>query len=696
MLQFKYSNCDDPFALWKDLQQRFNHQKTVLLPAARDEWQNVTEEDVLEKTFGTFHASNAGLQMYLRVQGFKRYSDLNALLLVAEKNNEVLMKNHLARPTGSMALPEANDIRHNDAKTFKHTRGHGRGHGRGRFDKNRFNHPFKWNNNYNGRGRGRGRGSGRGLGRSQRANNYHNLQNENQQYKFENEVGDICGPIHPPCGPFRYFMVLIDASRRWSHVSLLSTRNMTFAKFLAQIIQLRAHFPNYTVNWVRLGNAGEFTSHAFNDYCMSIGIVVEHSVAHVHTQNGLAESLIKRLQLIARPLIMKTKLPVSIWGHAILHAGSLIHTRPSANHKYSPIQLASGQESNISHLRIFGCAVYVHIAPPQYTKMGPQRRLRSIIRYLEPLTCDVFTARFAYCHFDETNFPLLGGEKNIKEKNVSWCEHSLLYLDPRTKQCETEVQKIIHMQDITNQLPDAFTDTKRVTKSHIPAENAPARVEIPSKELDKDPTHESQRRLKHGRPIGSKDKNPRKRKGSEKERDHKENDSNEIQNIKTFPDEEMNDINREMSINYGHTNTLWNRYEMETIDEIFSYSVATRIKVHELREKSKSDLFAQLKDLKAELALLRVAKVTGGAPNKLSKIKVVRTGIAQVLTVISQTQKAKLREAYKNKKYLPLDLRPKKTRAIRRRLTKHQVSLKTEREKKKEKYFPLRKYAIKA
>ena len=32
-------------------------------------------------------------------------------------------------------------------------------------------------------------------------------------------------------------------------------------------------------------------------------------------------------------------------------------------------------------------------------------------------------------------------------------------------------------------------------------------------------------------------------------------------------------------------------------------------------------------------------------------------------------------EAYKNKKYLPLDLRPKKTRAIRRRLTKHQVRL---------------------
>lgn len=53
--------------------------------------------------------------------------------------------------------------------------------------------------------------------------------------------------------------------------------------------------------------------------------------------------------------------------------------------------------------------------------------------------------------------------------------------------------------------------------------------------------------------------------------------------------------------------------------------------------------------------------------------KVVRLSIAQVLTVISQTQKATLREAYSKKKFIPIDLRPKKTRAIRRRLTKHQV-----------------------
>ena len=50
---------------------------------------------------------------------------------------------------------------------------------------------------------------------------------------MERIQGDICGPIHPLSGPFRYFMVLIDASTRWSHVYLLSTRNHAFAKLIA-------------------------------------------------------------------------------------------------------------------------------------------------------------------------------------------------------------------------------------------------------------------------------------------------------------------------------------------------------------------------------------------------------------------------------------------------------------------------------
>ena len=101
--------------------------------------------------------------------------------------------------------------------------------------------------------------------------------------------------IHPPCGPFHYFMILIDVSIRWSHVCFLSTRNIVFARLLAQIIRLRAQFPDYLIKTIRLDNVDEFTSQTFIDNCMSGGINIEHHVAHTHTQNDLVESFIKHL-----------------------------------------------------------------------------------------------------------------------------------------------------------------------------------------------------------------------------------------------------------------------------------------------------------------------------------------------------------------------------------------------------------------
>jgi hypothetical protein len=42
---------------------------------------------------------------------------------------------------------------------------------------------------------------------------------------------------------------------------------------------------------------------AFNDYYLDLGIKVEHYVPYVYTQNGLADSLIKRIKFIVRPVI---------------------------------------------------------------------------------------------------------------------------------------------------------------------------------------------------------------------------------------------------------------------------------------------------------------------------------------------------------------------------------------------------------
>ena len=58
--------------------------------------------------------------------------------------------------------------------------------------------------------------------------------------------------------------------------------------------------------------------------------------------------------------------------------------------------------------------------------MGPQRNLGiyigyespSIHKYLEPITKDQFTTRYADCIFDEDHFSTLEGDKNQKLKNA--------------------------------------------------------------------------------------------------------------------------------------------------------------------------------------------------------------------------------------------------------------------------------------
>ena len=69
------------------------------------------------------------------MRDFKKYSELILSLLMAEKNNELLIKNHQSRPTSSAAFSKANvAFSKNYGREYNHSRGHGRGcgHGRGR------------------------------------------------------------------------------------------------------------------------------------------------------------------------------------------------------------------------------------------------------------------------------------------------------------------------------------------------------------------------------------------------------------------------------------------------------------------------------------------------------------------------------------------------------------------------------------
>jgi hypothetical protein len=111
---------------------------------------------------------------------------------------------------------------------------------------------------------------------------------------------------------------------RWSHMCLLSTHNHAFAKIMTQAIRLRASFSKHRIQSIQLDNVVEFSSRPFIDYCMTQGIQVQHYVSYAHNQNGLTKSLIKRIKLIARPLLHNCNFSISCWSHAVLHTADLV------------------------------------------------------------------------------------------------------------------------------------------------------------------------------------------------------------------------------------------------------------------------------------------------------------------------------------------------------------------------------------
>ncbi|XP_060187165.1 uncharacterized protein LOC132616630 [Lycium barbarum] len=76
-LKVEYLTVKDPLELWTGLKERITSQ----LKLCGD---NITDEDMLEKTLTTFHASNLVLQQQYRERGFKKHADLISCLLVAE------------------------------------------------------------------------------------------------------------------------------------------------------------------------------------------------------------------------------------------------------------------------------------------------------------------------------------------------------------------------------------------------------------------------------------------------------------------------------------------------------------------------------------------------------------------------------------------------------------------------------------
>eukprot|EP00253_Pinus_taeda_P028092 PITA_28092 len=124
------------------------------------------------------------------------------------------------------------------------------------------------------------------------------------------------------------------------------------------------------VKALRSDNGGEFISGEFKDFCSTEGIRRELIAPHNPQQNGVAERKNRMIVGAARAMLHDQGLPLHLWAEA---CNTAVYVQDHCPHKIlgmsTPEEAYSGKRPDISHLRIFGSPVYMHVTKDARKKL---------------------------------------------------------------------------------------------------------------------------------------------------------------------------------------------------------------------------------------------------------------------------------------------------------------------------------------
>ena len=118
---------------------------------------------------------------------------------------------------------------------------------------------------------------------------------------------DICGPLPPAYGGYKYYITFICCFSRYITVYLLKTRDQALQSFINFRTSAET-FCNTKITILRVDNAPELTEGGLKQYCASAGISYEKTVPDSPQQNGVAERCNLTLARMTRALLIDADL----------------------------------------------------------------------------------------------------------------------------------------------------------------------------------------------------------------------------------------------------------------------------------------------------------------------------------------------------------------------------------------------------
>jgi transposase InsO family protein len=141
--------------------------------------------------------------------------------------------------------------------------------------------------------------------------------------------GNLCGPVmsSTPGGNKFFFLLIEDLSRiMWD--SLMSSKDQAMASFVLFKSRAKAKFVR-KIGTFCTDHGGEFTTRAFIDHCMELGIQRHFTAPYTLEQNGVVERHNETIMGMARSILKVMAMPGWFWGEAVATAVYLLNRSPT-------------------------------------------------------------------------------------------------------------------------------------------------------------------------------------------------------------------------------------------------------------------------------------------------------------------------------------------------------------------------------
>jgi hypothetical protein len=195
---------------------------------------------------------------------------------------------------------------------------------------------------------------------------------------------DVCGPMpSTSLSGYVYYVSFIDDYSRKTWVYFLKSKDEVFRKFK----DFKALIENLSERKIKIlgsDNGGEYTSKEFVRFCRDVGIKRELTTPYNSQQNGVVE--IKNITIMeaVKTMIHDQDLPMHLWEEA---TRTTMYVQNILSHSAlgfkNPKEMFSRKKPKVSHLKIFGCPVFVHIPKEKRTKLDPSGKKGIFVGYCE-------------------------------------------------------------------------------------------------------------------------------------------------------------------------------------------------------------------------------------------------------------------------------------------------------------------------